>query len=84
MELEQVIILLVTGALAGWVSGLIVKGKGFGLLGNIIIGIIGAVLGTWIFDVLDINLGGEWVGDFARALIGAIILIFALRFVRKK
>jgi uncharacterized membrane protein YeaQ/YmgE (transglycosylase-associated protein family) len=84
MDIEQVVILLITGALAGWLSGLIVKGKGFGLLGNIVIGIIGAILGTWIFDVLDISLGGEWVGDVAKAVIGAIILVFALRFIRKK
>lgn len=84
MNVEQVIILLVTGAIAGWLSGLIVKGRGFGLPGNIIIGIIGAVLGTWIFDVFNIHLGGEWIGDIARAVIGALVLIFALKIVRKK
>ena len=84
MDTEQIIILLITGALAGWLSGLIVKGKGFGLIGNIIIGIIGAILGTWLFDVLDISLGGEWIGDVARAVTGAVVLIFALRFIRKK
>jgi len=84
MDTEQIIILLITGAVAGWLSGLIVKGKGFGLLGNIVIGILGAALGTWIFDVLDVSLGGEWLGDLIRAMIGAIILIIALRLVRKK
>jgi uncharacterized membrane protein YeaQ/YmgE (transglycosylase-associated protein family) len=84
MNVEQVVIFVITGAVAGWISGLLVTGKGFGLLGNIVIGIIGAVVGAWIFDVLDIRLGGEWIGDVARAVIGAVILIFALRLVRKK
>lgn len=84
MDIEQVIILSVTGATAGWLSGLIVKGKGFGLLGNSIIGIIGAVLGAWIFDVLDVRLSGEWIEDIVRAIVGAILLIFAFMIVRKK
>ena len=83
-DIERVIILLVTGAIAGWLSGLIVKGRGFGLLGNIVVGIIGAVLGTLILDVLNIHLSGEWIDDVARAVIGAIVLVFIVGVVRKR
>ena len=83
-DIERLIILLVTGAIAGWLSGLIVKGRGFGLLGNIVVGIIGAVLGTLILDVLNIHLSGEWIDDVARAVIGAIVLVFIVGVVRKR
>jgi uncharacterized membrane protein YeaQ/YmgE (transglycosylase-associated protein family) len=84
MELEQAIILIFTGLIAGWLAGLIMKGRGFGVLGNIIIGVIGAVFGGWLFDLLGVRFGGEFIGDVARAMIGAIILIALLGFVRKK
>lgn len=84
MELEQAITLIFTGLIAGWLAGLIMKGRGFGVLGNIIIGVIGAVFGGWLFDLLGVRFGGEFIGDVARAMIGAIILIALLGFVRKK
>ena len=48
MDLQGLIILLIIGAIAGWLAGMIVKGMGFGLIGNIIVGIVGAFIGTWL------------------------------------
>ncbi len=84
MDLEQILIFLVVGIVAGWLAGLIIKGGGFGILGNMIIGIIGAALGGWLFDVLDISIGGRWLGPIVTATVGAVLLLLALGLVRKK
>ena len=51
MALEAIIIILIVGAIAGWLAGLIVKGVGFGLLGNIVVGIVGAFIANWLLPV---------------------------------
>ncbi len=84
MEIEQVIITLVIGGFAGWLAGIFFKGRGFGLVGNIIVGLLGAVLGGWLFRVLNISVGGEWVGPIVTSTIGAIVLLFAISFVKRK
>lgn len=84
MDLEQIIVFLIIGAVAGWLAGLIFKGGGFGILGNMIVGIIGAVLGGWIFDLLDISIGGRWLGPIVTATVGALVLLLAISLVRKK
>jgi uncharacterized membrane protein YeaQ/YmgE (transglycosylase-associated protein family) len=83
MELEQAIIFVVIGGAAGWLAGLILKGGGFGLLGNIIIGVIGSILGGWLFGVLGISVGGEWVGPIVTATVGALVLLFLIRLIKK-
>ncbi len=84
MEIEQIIITLVIGGVAGWLAGILFKGGGFGLVGNIIVGLLGAVLGGWLFRVLNISVGGEWVGPIVTSTIGAIVLLFAISFVKRK
>lgn len=84
MDIEQLFILLVIGAIAGWLAGLITKGGGFGLIGNIVVGILGAVFGGWIFGVLDISVGGKWLGPIVTSTVGAVALLFLLSFVRKR
>ena len=83
MGLESLIIFLIVGAVAGWLAGLIVKGYGFGLLGNMVVGVIGAFLGSFLlahFHVLHIGgLAGELIG----ATIGAVVLLLILRLVRR-
>ncbi|TVP81313.1 MAG: GlsB/YeaQ/YmgE family stress response membrane protein [Puniceicoccaceae bacterium] len=82
--MEQLLVLLVIGAVAGWLAGLITKGGGFGLIGNIIVGILGAVFGGWLFGVLGISVGGQWLGPIVTATAGAVVLLFILSFIRKK
>ena len=70
--------------MAGWLAGVIFKGGGFGILGNMIVGVFGAVLGAWIFDLLDVSIGGRWLGPIITATIGALVLLFLIGLVRKK
>ncbi len=77
----SLIILLIVGAIAGWLAGVIVKGYGFGLIGNIVVGVIGAYIGAWLFTgwiPLDAPLG-----MIVQAVIGAIILLFVIGLIRR-
>ncbi len=73
---------ILIGLVAGWLAGQIMGGGGYGVLGDIIIGIIGAVLGGWIFGLLGISAGGL-IGSLVVATIGAIIFIAILRAFRR-
>jgi len=84
MDLEQLIIFLIIGLAAGWLAGLIFKGGGLGILGNMIVGVIGASLGGWIFDQFDISIGGRWLGPIVTATVGALVLLFLISLIRKK
>jgi len=84
MGLEQTIVFLVIGGIAGWLAGLILKGGGFGLVGNIVVGILGALLGGWLFKLLKISIGGEWVGPIVTATVGAVVLLFVIGMIKKK
>ena len=83
MDINQVIVFLVIGGVAGWLAGLILKGGGFGLIGNIVVGILGALLGGWLFGVLGISVGGEWVGPIVTATVGAVLLLVIIGFMKK-
>ncbi|WP_144107942.1 GlsB/YeaQ/YmgE family stress response membrane protein [Paraburkholderia sp. BCC1886] len=74
---------LIIGAIAGWLAGVLVKGGGFGLIVDIIVGIVGAFIGGWLAGVLHISLGGGWIGSIITAVIGAVILLFLIRLVRR-
>jgi uncharacterized membrane protein YeaQ/YmgE (transglycosylase-associated protein family) len=83
MALETILIWLLIGAIAGWLAGTIVKGGGFGLVGDIVVGIIGAFIGGWLLPQLGVSLGGGIVGVIATATIGAIVLVVILRLIRR-
>ncbi len=86
MDLTSLLIWLVVGAIAGWLAGLIFKGRGFGLLGNIIVGILGALLGGWLAPKLGISgaaTGGFNVASLLTAIGGALILLILASFVKK-
>ncbi|MFZ1574452.1 MAG: GlsB/YeaQ/YmgE family stress response membrane protein [Chromatiaceae bacterium] len=82
MELQSLIIFLVIGAVAGWLAGLLMRDGSFGLLGNIVVGVIGAVCGGWLFGVLGISLGGL-VGSLITAVAGAAVLLFIVGLIKK-
>lgn len=82
MAIESLILLLLIGLAAGWLAGRIMKGGGFGLLGDLIVGVIGAFLGGWLFGILGIAIGGI-IGQLITALIGAIILLYLLRLIKR-
>lgn len=74
---------IIIGAVAGWIAGLLVKGGGFGLIMDIVVGIVGAFIGGWLASVLHIGLGGGFIGSVIVAVIGAVILMFVLRLFRR-
>lgn len=77
-----IIVMLIVGALAGWIAGRIMKGKGFGVLGNIAVGIVGGVLGGWLLGW--IGFAGEGLfATLVTAVIGACVLLFLLGLVKK-
>jgi len=78
-----IIFWLIIGGIAGWIAGSLVKGGGFGLIGDIVVGIIGALVGGWLAGVLGINIGGGLIASLITATIGAALLIFVLRMVRR-
>ncbi len=82
MDLTSLLIWIVIGAVAGWLAGKIMKGGGFGLLGNIIIGIIGAFIGGFVFGLLGITAGGI-IGSIVMATIGAIFLLYIIKLIKK-
>ena len=83
MELEQAIVFLVIGAVAGWLAGRIMQGGGFGLIGNLIVGVLGSFFGGWLFGVLGISVGGEWLGPIITATVGALVLLLAVKVIKK-
>jgi uncharacterized membrane protein YeaQ/YmgE (transglycosylase-associated protein family) len=75
---QSVIAWLLIGLIAGWLAGKVSRGRGFGCLADILIGLIGALLGGWIFTKLGI-LGGGFIYSIAAATIGAIVLVAIAR-----
>jgi uncharacterized membrane protein YeaQ/YmgE (transglycosylase-associated protein family) len=83
MPIETLLIWLVIGAVAGWLAGVIMKGYGFGLVGNVVVGILGSVIGGWLFGTLFVGAPGGIGGAIIGATTGAVILLFLLRLVRR-
>ncbi|MDF7822967.1 GlsB/YeaQ/YmgE family stress response membrane protein [Pontiellaceae bacterium B12227] len=84
MNAEQLVAFLIVGGVAGWLAGLIMKGRGLGLVGNIVVGVIGAFLGGWLFGILGIRIDGKWLGPLITSLAGALLLLFGVSFIQKK
>jgi uncharacterized membrane protein YeaQ/YmgE (transglycosylase-associated protein family) len=82
MGVESLLVFLIIGAIAGWLAGLIVKGYGFGLLGNIVVGIVGAFIAGWLFPTIGVSLGTGIVAAIIHAAIGAVILLVLIRLVK--
>jgi uncharacterized membrane protein YeaQ/YmgE (transglycosylase-associated protein family) len=78
---ESLLVILLVGIAAGWLAGQVVRGGGFGLIGDLIIGIIGAFIGDWLLPRLNIHLGTGTVALIVNATIGAIVLLLIVRLV---
>lgn len=74
---------IVIGILAGWIAGKIMRGSGFGLLGDLIVGVIGSLLGSFIFGLLGLGAYGL-IGRLVVAVIGAVILLWLIRFIKRR
>jgi uncharacterized membrane protein YeaQ/YmgE (transglycosylase-associated protein family) len=82
MDATSLIWFLLIGLIAGWLAGQLMRGGGFGLIGDMIVGVIGAFLGGWLFGLLGIAAGGL-IGSLITAFVGAVVLIFLLRLIRR-
>ncbi len=82
MNIISLLVFLAIGAVAGWIAGIIMKGGGFGLLVNIIIGVVGAVIGGFLFGLVGISTGGL-VGSLITAVAGAVALLFVIKLIKK-
>ncbi|PXV57388.1 Uncharacterized membrane protein YeaQ/YmgE, transglycosylase-associated protein family [Dyella jiangningensis] len=83
MAEHSLLVWLVIGALAGWIAGLMVKGSGYGLFIDILIGVLGACLGGWLAHVIGFSVGGGFVISLVVATLGAVVLLVMLRVLKQ-
>ena len=79
---ESLLVILFVGLIAGWLAGHIVRGTGFGVIGDLVVGIVGAFIGGWLLPRLGIQLGVGLIAAIFHATIGAILLLLVVRLVR--
>lgn len=82
MDFSNLVIFLLIGVIAGWLAGKIMKGGGFGLLGNMVLGVIGAFIGGYLFGLFGIAAGG-FLGSLVTATVGAIVLLYIVKLIKK-
>ena len=83
MEASSIIIVLLLGAVAGWLGGMVFQGGGLGLIGNIVVGILGGFIGYWLLPKLGlhINTGTSWLNYVVTAAIGAVVLLALINII---
>ena len=81
--MEGLIYFLLIGAAAGWIAGQIMKGGGFGLIVNMVLGILGAFVGGWLLGELGVSVGGGMVGQIITSVIGAVAVLFVAGLFRR-
>jgi uncharacterized membrane protein YeaQ/YmgE (transglycosylase-associated protein family) len=82
MSTENILVILVVGIVAGWLAGKIVRGTGFGLIGDLLVGIAGAFVAGWLFPRLGVHLGTGIIEEIIFSALGAIILLLVVRLIR--
>ena len=81
---NSLLVILIVGLIAGWLAGQIMRGSGYGLIGDLIIGIIGAFIGTWLWRQLHLpTIGNFWISAIVISTVGALVLLFVLRLIRR-
>jgi uncharacterized membrane protein YeaQ/YmgE (transglycosylase-associated protein family) len=83
MTVESLIIFIIVGVVAGWLAGQVMRGGGFGLVGDLTVGVVGAVIAGLLFPMLGVSLGSGIVMAIIASAIGAIILLAVVRLVRR-
>jgi uncharacterized membrane protein YeaQ/YmgE (transglycosylase-associated protein family) len=78
---QSLLVIVIVGIVAGWLAGTIVRGGGYGLIGDLIIGVIGAFIGDWLLPQLGVHLGTGTLALVANATLGAIVLLIFLRLI---
>ena len=77
------LIWIVVGLIAGWAAGKIMKGSGYGVLGDIVLGIVGGIVGGWLLGLLGLYSGGGLIPSIITAIIGAVVLVAIVRMIKK-
>jgi uncharacterized membrane protein YeaQ/YmgE (transglycosylase-associated protein family) len=81
---NSLVVILVVGLIAGWLAAKIVQGSGLGLIGDIIVGILGAFIGRWLFAHFHLRIGVNfWIDAILTATVGAVVLLALIRLVRR-
>jgi uncharacterized membrane protein YeaQ/YmgE (transglycosylase-associated protein family) len=80
---EGILVILFVGLIAGWLAGKIVRGTGFGIIGDIVVGIAGALIASFLFPKLGIHLGAGLVSEIIYSAIGAVLLLVVVRLFRR-
>ena len=81
---QGLLVILLVGLIAGWLAGKILRGTGYGIIGDIIVGVIGAFIGAWLWSVLKLPvIANFWVSAIVTATVGAIVLLFILGLIRR-
>jgi len=83
LEPRSLLAMLVVGLIAGWLAGKLTRGSGFGVIGDIVIGILGAFFGAWLLAMFGIFIGGGLIAAIINATIGAILLLAVIGFIRR-
>ena len=84
LGMHSLIAILLVGLIAGWLASKLVRGTGLGIIGDIIIGVVGAFIGRWLFTTFHIRIGvNVWVDAILTATAGAVVLLLVLRLVRR-
>ena len=79
----SLLLIILVGIFAGYLAGVIMKGRGFGVGVNLLVGIAGALIGGWLLDELGIHLSSGLIGSLITALLGAIVLLFVIGLFKK-
>lgn len=82
MSTESILVILLVGIVAGWLAGKVVRGAGFGLIGDLVVGIAGAFVAAWLFPKFGIHLGTGIIAEILASAVGAIILLLIVRLIR--
>ena len=82
MSTESILVILLVGVVAGWLAGKVVRGTGFGLIGDLVVGIAGAFVAAWLFPRFGVQLGSGILSEILFSALGAIILLLIVRLIR--
>jgi len=78
----QILIWIVVGIIAGWLTGLVMKGKSYGLVGDLIIGLLGGIIGGWLFGLLGLA-PTSWLGQILVSFVGGVVVVALVRLLRR-
>jgi uncharacterized membrane protein YeaQ/YmgE (transglycosylase-associated protein family) len=83
ISLEGLLVVLLIGGVAGWLAGVVMRGRGLGVVGNIVVGIVGALLAAWLLPKLGLVIAGGLAATFINAVIGAVILLALVGLIKR-